>query len=64
MACLWRLSVVVLQNVPRASPYEGREEYYRYPGVIIADVPILIERDRGHAHTIGTGVLVSARLST
>jgi hypothetical protein len=32
------------------SPHEGREAYYQVPGVVSADVPILIERDRGHRY--------------
>jgi len=44
---LWRAT-----GDPNAlSPYEGREEYYQVPGVVSADVPVLIERDVGHIQT-------------
>ena len=33
------------------SPHEGREAYYQVPGVVSADVPLLIERDLGHVDT-------------
>ena len=39
------------QDPHAVSPYEGREEYYRLPGVIIADVPVLIERTSVHVYT-------------
>ena len=54
---LHRLSVDVKEvwratGDPNAiSPYEGREEYYQVPGVVNADVPVLIERDVGHIYT-------------